>query len=421
MFVLLLNVCTGTLTARLLGPYGRGELAIAFRWSGLFIMLFTIGLPGAVIYLGKKFSEKQGEYLGAYLILGPLIGLVGFATGELMIPHLLSHQPHEVIRLAELSMCSVPFGVVADGLVGSLQSLNQFGKVLWLRVINELGTIAVILALILMGVYGIRHYIISTIAWSIAVFILTLLWVIHAIHPRFSVSLTQAQQLFTKGVQIYAGSLVNVFGGNIDQLVISLFLSPYTMGLYAVCISISGMLPSLVTSTVLIFLWPKLMDMMPQDRHVPVQRLHSTLLYSTIGISVVIGLLLPIALPFIYGHHYAGAIPTGEVLLLSGPVIVGYVVLANYLSTLGKFNVVTVAEVTALTLGVCTTYPLSHIYGGVGAAIGVFVASFTKWIFLMRASCRSGIAQGALFHPDRGSILFVRELLLRKLLRLKVE
>lgn len=421
LFVMVLNVCTGSLTARLLGPFGRGELAVATRWSGLFIMLFTIGLPGAVIYLGKQFTHKQNDYFGAYIILGTLVGLVGFVVGELVLPHLLIKQPPMVLRLAQISMCALPFGVLADGLIGSLQTLNKFNTVLFIRVLNELGTLLVILGLLLFGEYGITHYLVSNIMWSIMIFLVTLVWACLAIKPSFSKLFVHTKQLFMKGFQIYAGSIVNVFGGNLDQLVISLFLSPYTLGLYAVCVSVSGLLPSLITGTVQLFLWPKLMDMDMDDRRRSVELLHSSLFYASLIMTAIMGGLLPVILPLVYGQRYSTAVFMGELLLLSAPMTIGYVVIVNYLSTLGKFNVVTIAEISGLVLGISVTYPLSHVWAGVGAAIGVVSTSTIKWLFLMRTSSHHGISKWALLRPDTKIVKFVWGLITRRVISANVE
>lgn len=407
ILIMALNVVTGTLTARLLGPYGRGELAMAVRWAGLFTMLFTLGLPGAVIYLGKREPEEQREYFAAYLVAGCLTGIAGWVCGELLLPLILHHQPPAAIRLAQLAMFALPLGVVADGLIGTLQTLGLFSRVLWLRIFNETGTLIVIVGLLFWGRYDVDRYILSTIIWSMSVAIVTFVWVCRALPPRVNALFARMKKLFGVGIQVYGGSLVTVFGSNLDQLVISLFLSPYTLGIYSVCVSIAGLVPSLVNGSIQLFLWPKLMDLYPQARKTHVEGFHAALFYASVSAVAILALVLPVLIPLVYGHRYAPAIPIGEILIVGGPIIISYGVLTSYLATMGKFNIVTIAEAVGLACGIGTMFPLSHILGGSGAALGLLVAYSSKWVCLALSVKRSGISLRALFHLHARRLLEV--------------
>ncbi|MDG0790778.1 hypothetical protein OMP38_07825 [Cohnella ginsengisoli] len=110
----------------------------------LLIGLFAVGLPGAMIYLGKQYQGRQRELLGAYLLLGLGFGALGLAVGEMALPLLLGDESGEVLQYARIAMLCLPFAVLTDGLIGALQSRNQFKKVLILRVLSPLGQIAVI-------------------------------------------------------------------------------------------------------------------------------------------------------------------------------------------------------------------------------------------------------------------------------------
>lgn len=404
IFVMIINVCTGALSARLLGPFGRGELAIAMRWTQLFTVLFTLGLPGAVIYLGKRHESRREAYFGSYLLIGSVVGLFGLAAGYFIVPELLRNQSREVVYAAQLAMLWIPFGVVSDGLIGSLQSVNRFRQVMLIRAYNQVAILLVILGLMATGEYGINQYIIATRCSSLGIFGLTLFWSWRAVRPSFRAIAVHGRRLFGKGILIYGSSLVSTFGGNLDQLVISLFLSPYTLGLYSVCVSISTLFPALVTGSVQLFLWPKLMDLQPDQRLRPVEQLHSALFYIALVVSVVLAALLPIALPMLYGPRFATAVPMGQVLLMVAPITTGYVVLSNYLSTLGKFNAVTAAEIIGLGLGICTMYSLSRAWGGMGAVTGVLVTTMSKWVYLMHMSSRNHIRWSAMFAPDVRSV-----------------
>ncbi|CAG7632445.1 oligosaccharide flippase family protein [Paenibacillus allorhizosphaerae] len=417
ILVIAINLITGILSARYLGPEGRGELATATRWSGLFTILFTIGLPGAVIYLGKQFPEKQREYFGTYLLIGTFIGVVGVVAGEFLVPVLLSGQSDKVIALAQISMITLPLGLLSDGLIGTLQTQNLFGKVLTLRILNPVGTLTIICGLLLSHDYSVRNFIICSLFWSLAMFIISLGWVLKVIRPRIANVFRAARELFTKGIQIYASFIVSTFGSNLDQLIISLFLTTYTLGLYTVSVSVATMLPSVLVGALGTYLFPKLMDMQQEQRQRQVERIHGTLFYGTFSLAICVALVLPFLLPFVYGSEYAEASLMGQILLICAPLNVGYVVMINYLSTEGKFNYVTYAEITGLVTGGTTAFLLLQWLGGVGAALGVMIIALVKWAVVLYRCASLGIGWHRLLRFYPGPFVSALRLVQNKLQR----
>lgn len=54
VLILVINMLTGILTARFLGPSGRGEQAAMVLWSQFLAFSFTFGMPSAIIYNVKR-------------------------------------------------------------------------------------------------------------------------------------------------------------------------------------------------------------------------------------------------------------------------------------------------------------------------------------------------------------------------------
>ncbi|MFC3801785.1 lipopolysaccharide biosynthesis protein [Cohnella sp. GCM10012308] len=399
--VMALNIVTGIMMARWLGPYSRGEFAAATRWAMLLIGLFAVGLPGAMIYLGKQYQGRQRELLGAYLVLGLGFGAFGLIVGELALPLLLGDESGEVLTYARIAMLCLPFAVLTDGLIGALQSRNQFKKVLILRVLSPLGQIAVIGGLEASGrltVGGLIWF--NTVLWGGLTFVLTMIWVVRAIRPTLHNFRTQAKDLTTNGVKIFGGSIVAIFGGNFDQLVLSLALSPYSLGLYAVASSIGGLLPSIVFGALGVFLWPKLMDLNEEQRQRKVESIHALLFYGSLAVTAAGAALLPFALPLLYGREYEPAVWMGLLLLAGSPLRICSAVLINYLNTIGKFHAVTLSEIVSLSSGFAIMLALLSVSGGMSAAIAMLAASAIKWIYAAIVACRSGLSLTDLFKSD---------------------
>ncbi|WP_040952942.1 oligosaccharide flippase family protein [Gorillibacterium massiliense] len=397
LLVMAVNFSTGVMSARFLGPSGRGELAAVTQWTTLIIGLFALGIPGAVIYLGKTIAEKREELLGAYLVIGFLSGLAGMAIGQVVVPHLLSSYPKEVVVLTQVNLLIIPLTVLTEGLSGTLQSLNKFRLLMIQRLMVPFGVLLIIVILTFIGSYDVKSFVIVNMLWSGAQAILVLSWVLRYIRPKFIHLWSNIRSLLGKGIQIYGQSLVTIFGGSLDQIVISLMLSTYYLGLYTVAVSTGFIIPSIIIGSLYFYLWPKLMDLSGTARIRQAERTHSILFYATLGACSLAAAAFPFLMPLVYGHEFAPAVIMGVILLFISPIRVCSNVLSNFLSSEGCFIHVSGGEVLGLGLSVGSMFVLMPLFGSIGAVLAVVTATMGKWLYLLIWSKKRGIEWKNLF------------------------
>lgn len=74
MLILVVNMLTGVLTARFLGPTGRGEQTAMVNWSQFLAFCMSFGVPSALIYNAKRKPEETGKLYGLALLLATMFG-----------------------------------------------------------------------------------------------------------------------------------------------------------------------------------------------------------------------------------------------------------------------------------------------------------------------------------------------------------
>jgi O-antigen/teichoic acid export membrane protein len=405
ILVMALNMGTGIIMARYLGPYGRGELAMATRWAVLFAGLSTLGLPGAMIYLGKNFKEKQREIFGAFLMTGALVGLAALVICQLLTLLIMSGETREMILLGQLALLALPFAVMTDGLIGTLQSFNSFRKVLLTRILNPLGTLAALAGLILTGNVTVFNIILLNVIWGAGTFFLIIYWIFKVMKPKFTRLFANAKMLLQYGVKIYASSLVQVFGGSFDQILLSLTLSAYALGIYTVASSIGSILPSILYGALNVFLAPRLMDFSGEQRRREVSRIHAIFFYGTAVAAACGCLVLPFVIPFMYGQEFSEAVLLGIILLLTSPVKIGYSILLNFFAAEGKFNVLSKTEIIGLVTGFGALLILVRFTGAAGAAWALGTANLAKWGYLIVQAKKLKVPVAGLFRLQPGEVL----------------
>src|SRR5580658_6318640 len=77
--ILALQAATGILTARTLGPAGRGELAAMILWPLFVASVTTLGVPNSLIYHLRRRPEERGQLIANGFVLAAVLGIIAAA------------------------------------------------------------------------------------------------------------------------------------------------------------------------------------------------------------------------------------------------------------------------------------------------------------------------------------------------------
>ena len=123
---LFFGIISGVLSARLLGPQARGELAILLYYPGLIGCIFSLAVPQALSFLIAKDLEKQKEIASAGLKLSLILGLVGSLLFALIAPYSLTESnSHLYLAIIVSCLFSLPM-VLNPHLYAIHRALHHF-------------------------------------------------------------------------------------------------------------------------------------------------------------------------------------------------------------------------------------------------------------------------------------------------------
>src|SRR5688500_2874139 len=129
------GVITSILSARALGPEGRGDMTVVLLWPSICAMVASIGLPQAY----RFWTARRPEYISAMfsnaVIFTVVVGLVVLALSELMLSHLIGERSPEVLRLSRIYLLVIPALMLTDLIRGLLEGARHFNWVGVSRVI----------------------------------------------------------------------------------------------------------------------------------------------------------------------------------------------------------------------------------------------------------------------------------------------
>jgi O-antigen/teichoic acid export membrane protein len=191
----------------------------------------------------------------------------------------------------------------------------------------------------------------------------------------------------------------------VDQLVISVFFSTTSLGLYVVAVTLTSLTTLIGFSFALVAL-PMIARLKVRSEQQQMARLivSATLVCATL-VSIPIFVFEPTLIRLLFGDSFAGAAGVGRVLLVAGVVFGLNRVLEALLQAVGRPLESSIGEGVALAVTAAGLAALLPTLGIMGAGITSLLAYSASSAFMVRrASGALGVPSFSLLKPERGMI-----------------
>lgn len=315
--ILSLNMVTGIIVARALGPSGRGELAIVLMLAQMGAWLFSLGATEGVAFRLSRHPEDGGRLLGSWLALSIPLSLLAIAIGELLVPILFAAQTDNAIHLAQIYLAVVSLLVIQAILNGILLGDQDFRLYLVIRLIPPLLLATSYVVLWASGNLSVEFALAVNAAAAAAGVIVAAVRALsrHGLGPP---DLPLLRGSLWYGIRAHGGSIAGLVNTRLDIIIIPAFLSAASVGLYSVATNVTSIIATL-TGTVALLAMPVAARRQKGSARTIVRTLHATLAIGLV-IAIPLELLADFALSLIYGSEF-GAAATALRILLPGSVL----------------------------------------------------------------------------------------------------
>lgn len=377
LIIIALNIATGIITARNLGPEGRGELAAMIIWSTFLANSLTLGLPSSLVYNFKHHPEEKSELFSAALLLGTMLGITASLIGVALIPFWLTQYSAKVVGFAQLLMLSVPALLLLQVFSAAFEASGDFTTSNQIRCLSPLVTLLA-LCLLLFGdqLTPFSAAVSYAMLGSLPVYWLLIpLW--RLFRPRWRNMKACCSRLLSYGARSYGNDLLNTAAAQVDQLLVIGLMSPASMGIYVVAVSFARMLNVLQLS-VAIVLFPRAAAR-PAEEVVALTgqaaRVSATL---TLLVGIVVMIFGPVLLRLLYGSEFVEAVPVLRLLVIE--VLFGgtaWVLMQTFMA-LGRPGTVTILQGTGFALALPLILMLVPVYGLMGAGFALLCSSAVR-------------------------------------------
>lgn len=384
ILVLALNVATGVLTARMLGPDGRGIFSAITFWPFFLSTLAMLGLQNALVFHIRKFPSRANGILTAGLSLGAMLGFAGALIGVFLV----------FLAMKEAySPAVVKFTMFATGIVTVVNLMTVLLRSIFLAserigTTNKSAWAIPLLYLILLLIAWRAFEMTAEVAAFCQFFSATLIliWMITELAKFYRPSILSLRNdikaLSSYTVRIAPGEALSVLASNLDRLVLVPVVPPDQLGYYAVAFSLSRLLIILQTA-----LGSVALPAMAGRSHDEAKALHDRLfrfsVYAVLAISLGTWLFGDWALQIFYGKDFAAAGSLFKILVAEAGIGCLSFLVSQLYMTMARPGFLSVVQAASFLFTLLSLAVLVPRYASLGAALAMLISTIFRFFILL--------------------------------------
>ncbi|MBB6635125.1 lipopolysaccharide biosynthesis protein [Cohnella thailandensis] len=376
--ILVVNMATGIITARFLGPEGRGVQTALILWPQFLAFAGTFGIHAALLYHMKKDPMHEAKLYYASLWLTVCAGAICVAAGLLLIPAWVEA---EDVVAAQWLMATTPFVLLFfmhNALFRGREEFHLFNR---MRYLVPLLTLA---ALLLLAMGDRLTPITSAIAYTATYIPVTVLAMIRAMRiyrPVFAGMRSAYKKILAYGFGAYGIDLLGNLILYLDQIILIHLLAPGPLGLYVVAVSFSRV-AAVFSSSINMVLYPKASSLPPGDAALLTLRVFKLSLVAALAFVAAFTVAAPFLIHLLYGSSFEGSTDIFRLLVLEVVLSGAALMLAQAFMATGKPFVATVSQAIGVVLIIPLMYYLVPEHGVIGAGWALLLTSVIRLLFV---------------------------------------
>jgi O-antigen/teichoic acid export membrane protein len=380
---LIISLATAAITARWLGPAGKGQLAMILMVPAMFQMFLSAGLgPANVYYVGSERIpiHQLSSNSVTFSMIGTVIGLIVLLL-ILMGDFLHIILPGISSGYLMLGMIALPLGLLSGNFNAILQGLQ---RILTLNILSVVGSLLSVslLAVLLIGLkFGILGALVASLAVQAAMLISTGRCVQRegaSFWPQWNPQVIKPTLSY--GLKTYVGNLLQFFNYRLDMFIVNFFLGLSGVGIYGVSVVMAELLWQLPNAASFV-IFPKSANSTQEamNRFTPLV-FWVLLAITTIG-AIVLALFGKIAILIVFSSAFLGAYAP-LLILLPGVVLLGAgKILTNDIAGRGYPHYNSITAGLSIVVTIILDLILIPPMGVVGAALAS-TASYSLTFFI---------------------------------------
>ncbi|WP_128290870.1 lipopolysaccharide biosynthesis protein [Afifella aestuarii] len=380
--ILFVNIVTGIITARLLGPDGRGIYSAVVLWTQFLALISTAGIGAATTYHVAKNRDDRARIAQIAFVLAAGWGSLVLTVALLAIPHLMTQYDQQAILYARIAALASIFGGSQALLCCVLIGLGAF-------TFNNYGRLApnLFYFFALMGVLGFAdlNWQAAVLA-SIAGISLALVTQIPAFLVRMGVARgdfrRHARSMLSYSLRAGPADIVTTCAEYTDRLILIGLVAPAELGFYVIAFSFSRIAMAWIMpiNSVLLSKMARAEANIAKCHFDQTFRFALALLLITWLAGMWWG---PPLLVLLYGQEFAPVVPIFHILLAEAIIFGLANISAQLFQALNRPGYVSAVEATCFAAMLVSVYVMASRDGALGAAWAILAVTLLRLTLIL--------------------------------------
>jgi len=337
--------------------------------------MYFSSLPGANVRV----------VLGHSVWLGILLSAFAVAIGLFAMPWLLHSQSPAVVSASRWYLLVIPISQLSQYGISVLQSQLRLKALNWMNTIIPVGYLLGTIIFMALGKLVLINIVRLHLGLNLLVLICTFVTLARSgIYPSFKLDRKLTRSMLAYGTKVHVGQVSGFANLNLDQTLIAAWLPPAALGLYVVAVTSAGIF-QMFSSAVQTVAMPTITRQETAAARLSVfERVFSRYWMLSILLFLALAVVLPLALPVIYGEAFRLSLVPAEILLIGALFMGARMLLSSCVAALGDPWLVSKASLIALPVTLLLLYLLLPSLGLIGAALastGAYFAELTVVVF----------------------------------------
>ncbi len=233
-----LGVVSGVLAARLLGPTGRGELAVIVFLPMLLVPIGELELPRALAFETSRVDEIPRALIATSFWVGLFLGCIQAVILALALPFYLPPDKLHLLGDSRWFVLYLPATLVITTMMGSDQGKGRFGRFSFLLALPTALYVAAVLTVWACGIASPRTFAAGFLIATLIAFAVRIWFdwdAISGAKPEWEI----AMRLLRRGVSYYVPAVAGLALARADMFLLVRLVPSEAVGLYAVAQAIA--------------------------------------------------------------------------------------------------------------------------------------------------------------------------------------
>ncbi len=395
---------------RELGPELRGLYTFLGILGFFLVPIFSFGfLAGLGYYVSsKKYAAKDisksviviallrsGIIIVSVLLL-KYFNLLGETGNQLSVWYLLP------------VLLTFPLNMMKESFHRILLSDSQYAKANKLSIVFSVVSPLIVFLLVVVFKLDFLGVVIAIVVSNIINFLATVFYV-NKLYTVFDLKKPYnklfVKEVFSYGIKGWIGDIAVTTNNRVDQLILSYFLPPASLGLYSICGSIGQML-WILPGSIRQILFNKNAEMEKEsDRKTLTAKYHAFFMLTGLFITLFFILFSKFIVHFLYGEAFLPAVVPLQIYLAGTGIYIGTMILTKYFAGAKQIIINTYIQLFSAAIGLVTAFLFIKEYGIIGAAISSsvsYIASYCLALYYFKDMRQ--IANGFLLFFKKGAL-----------------